>query len=131
MFRRDHDVLHTGRLGDAHPFFGVELHRVELGRKLFVISARNICPLHDPLADTIGTHAFVLTSRDRIETPVDEHAKARLAPPTHALIALSLGFIDSRSASVCWPLLRERRIDTETNNTEEENCQSDFHLLYL
>ena len=89
MFRRDHQVFHPGVLCDAHPFGRVELLGVELRCELLVLRAGDIGPRHDPLADLLRSLAVVLTRRHGIETPVDEHTEARVAPPRHARIALT------------------------------------------
>src|SRR5215470_10195091 len=92
MLGSDHHVFHARVFGDTHPLTRVKPHGIKLRRKLFVVGARNVGPFHDPLADAVGTESFVLTRRNRVESPVNEHTEARLTPPTHPLVAFYFAF---------------------------------------
>jgi len=85
---RNHDVLHPRGLRQGHNIVRAEARGVELRRQRLVVRHRNRGIVHDPLTQRGDLLAVPRPGRDRVETPVDEHAEARLAPPGHAGIAL-------------------------------------------
>src|SRR5437588_9774046 len=87
MLRRDHDVLHPGVLGDAHPGIGVEPDGVEAVHELFVVGDGDVRPAHDPFPDPRDALALVGAGGDGVGPPVDEHPEARVAPPGHTRVA--------------------------------------------
>ena len=89
MLRGDHDVFHARRLGQRNNIVGAEARWVELRCQCLVIRYRDRGIVHDPLADARNLLTVPGAGRDRIQPPMDEHAKARLAPPLHPRIALS------------------------------------------
>src|SRR6266404_728240 len=93
MLRSDNDVLHAGVFGDSDPLWSVKLNRVELRSEFLVFGARDVGPIHDPLADSFGALSVVLSSGDGIESPVDEHSEPRFSPPLHSLVVLGRCFI--------------------------------------
>ena len=86
VFGGDDDVFHAGILGQAHPFLGVELHRVELAGELLVLGDGHLGFLEEPFA-VVGV-AVPLAGGHGIDAPVNEQAEAGLAEPGHALVAL-------------------------------------------
>jgi len=88
----DDDVLHAGGFGEGDDIVGAEGGGVEFGGEGFVVGYRDGGGVHDPLADAGDLFAVPCTGGDGVETPVDEHAEAGLAPPLHAGVALGWGF---------------------------------------
>ena len=93
MFRGDHHVAHAGFLGQGGPCRGIIFHRIEILGIGLVAVHRDFAVEHDPLADAADLFAVVGSGGHRIDAPMDEHAELRLAPPSHAGIALGRGFI--------------------------------------
>ncbi len=93
VFAGDDDVLHAGLPREAHPRLGVVLDGVELPREGAVLGDGDASAQHDPLADAADPFVLVRAGRHRVDTPVDEHAEPRLAPPFHAGVALLGGLV--------------------------------------
>jgi len=85
----DH-VLLTGLDRQPSPSVRVELRGVEAGRQAFVLIHADQGVLHDPLADPGNAPAFPAPGGQCIQPPVNEHAKARLAPPVEPRIETGL-----------------------------------------
>ena len=92
VFAGNNDVVHAGVLGDFDPLVGVEFDGIEFLGKPFVFGAGDFATVHDPLADAAHGLVVVKAGGNRIDTPMNEHAELGLAPPTHARVALGLGF---------------------------------------
>src|SRR4030095_1105598 len=104
MLGSDDDVFHSRIFCDSYPVSGIELCGIELWCELLIFDSRDVGPFHEPLADSGGALSFIFTRRDCIESPMNKHSKARLAPPLHAFITLRLCFsvIASGFAGVQW-----------------------------
>ena len=76
MLGGDDDVLAAGLFGQLDPLVGVELRRVELGGELFIFLHRDFL---------VELHPFA-AAQLAVDSPVDEHAEAGLAPPLHPRI---------------------------------------------
>ena len=87
----DHDVLGSCAFGDRHPLVSVELDRVELPGQRLVFGDGNLSAVHDPFAESGDGFAFPLAGRHGIESPMDEHAEAGLAPPLQTLFSGRVG----------------------------------------
>ena len=88
---RGHDrVAHARVGGERRPFLREAVVRLEYRLHLpGVLAAGHRGPVLDPLRVVLRVDLSVPSSAGaRIETPVDEHAKPRLAPPRHALVAI-------------------------------------------
>src|SRR4051794_4470375 len=70
----------------------IEARWIELARESLVIGNRNGASIHNPFADARNLFAIPRACGNRVESPVNEHAKARRAPPLHACIALRGSF---------------------------------------
>src|SRR5262249_41510472 len=69
----DHVIL--ARISsNAYPFFGFKLEGVELFFRLFIFGNGNAFIMHTPF----------LPSQDRIQAPMDEHAKSDILIPLQA-----------------------------------------------
>ncbi len=84
----DDDVLHASGFREGDDIVCAEAGGIELGRECFVVGDGDGEVVHDPFADVGGALAVPFACRDGVETPVDEHAEACLAPPLHAGVAL-------------------------------------------
>ena len=93
MFGCNDNILHACIFGNLYPFFGIELHRVELRSILLVLDDRDVCPVHDPLTDSGNLFTLVFTGRNGIQSPVNEHAEAGFIKPGHARIDLFRCFV--------------------------------------
>ena len=89
----DHDVLHPGLFGQPDPGIRIVLHRIELGGILAVALYRNFATPHDPLSNARDLLPVIRPGGDGIDTPVDEHTEAGLAPPFHPCIAFFFSFV--------------------------------------
>src|SRR5262249_10329377 len=130
MLGSDHDVFHARVFGDTYPLTRVKLHGIKLRRKLFVVGPRKFAPFHAPPADAVGPESFVLTRRNRVESPVNEHTEARFTPPTHPLVAFCFAFRSSDFA--CQVGLRKAG---EWSNQKRKGTKADnrsgTHLSHL
>ena len=73
----DH-VLHAGLFGSAGPLLGVKVHGVKLVEEGHVVLLGHLLHAAHPLAP----------GGDGVQPPVDEHAKAGVGIPGHALVIL-------------------------------------------
>jgi len=88
----DDDVLHPRSFGQGNDVMSVEACWIEFAREGLVIGNGNGTPIHDPFADAGHLFAIPCACGNRVETPVNEHAKSRVAPPSHTRIMLRRGF---------------------------------------
>ena len=86
MLGSNDNVFHASILCHAHPFIRVIQNRIELFGKCLIVRNRNLTTVHDPFTDPVDSLPFVSSCRNSIHTPVDEHAKAGIAPPFHAVL---------------------------------------------
>ena len=119
MLRGDHDVLHAGTFCHLHPGIGIELHRVELIDELVIGLNRDLCGPLDPFG--VVRVALPLTGRNCIQPPVDEHAEARLAPPSHARITLLSCFGNPNAALVRSASLG--RLALRSHHSHDQYCE--------
>ena len=70
----------------------IEAGGIELRGERLVVGDRDGGVVHDPFADARDLLAVPRACGNGVETPVDEHAEARFAPPCHACIALRRRF---------------------------------------
>ena len=101
MLAGDDDILHAGRLGEPHPGLRIVLGGIELLGILTIVGHGDLLMQHDPLADAVGPLAIMRPGRHGVDAPVDEEAKAGLAPPGHALVAVGGSFGCRFSIGVC------------------------------
>ena len=92
MLGGDDDVLHASGLGEGHNIVRIEAGGVKHGREGLIVRDCNGGVVHNPLADSRDLLAIPGAGWYRVETPVDEHAKAGFAPPLHASVALAGSF---------------------------------------
>ena len=92
----DDDVLHAGGLGQRDDVVRGEAGGVELRCERLVIRDGDGAVVHDPLADAGDLLAVPRAGGHGVESPVDEHAETRVAPPRHAGVFLRgrLGVLD-------------------------------------
>ena len=72
---REHHVAHVGLFGQPHPGIGIIFLWCEFGRQRSVFLVGDVLLVHHPLAP----------GRDRVDSPMDEHAIARVMPPLHSI----------------------------------------------
>jgi len=96
MFGGNDDVLDTGTFSDVYPFFCIKFGRIELVHKFFIFRRRYIGTMHDPFTNAFSLFSFVDPCGNRVNTPVDEHAKPSIPPPLHAAIPFCFGLLHLR-----------------------------------
>ena len=84
VFARQHEVAHARGLCRASPCVGVERDRVPLCAERLVLLDRDTRAVADPFA--VVVLAVPRACWNRVEAPMHEHAKARVAPPRHAFV---------------------------------------------
>ena len=108
MLGGDDDVSHAGFFGEFDPGIGIELHRIEMAGDIFAIILD--WNLQDGRLNVLGIpaalSALVNIPQPRINAPMNEHAKASLAPRGKPLISLCLHRIPpplhvGESLSIC------------------------------
>jgi len=80
----NHDVLHARLFRHAHPLAGVEPHGIELRGELLVVAHLHLLVVQVPLGDGLAPLQVGRVGGHGVDTPVDEHAELRLAPPAGA-----------------------------------------------
>ena len=83
----DDNIAHAGPFGNVYPGGGIKLAGVEPGCQFFVLRQRDLQLIHDPLTNFDGAAAIPFAGGQGVESPVDKHAEARVAPPGHARLA--------------------------------------------
>ena len=94
MLGCDDDVFHAGTFGAANEFISVKFRRIELFSVLLVFRDRNLAATHHPFRAVGEVIPFVLSTDDRVDTPVNEHAKLCFTPPSHPCVAIGFRFDD-------------------------------------
>ena len=92
MLGGNDDVFHAGLFGHEHPVLGIVFRGVELLGEFLVFGDRDFSPAHDLLAEAWNFLSVVNPSEARIDTPVNEHAEAGVAPPGHTGVPIFFGF---------------------------------------
>ena len=86
VHRSNDDIAHASVLRGANPLVGIEGSRIERLHDLFKVGvAFDFCYALDVLGVALDLLASPFACQRGVDAPVDEHAKAGLAPPGQAV----------------------------------------------
>src|ERR1043165_2067785 len=87
VLRRDYEVTHAGLFRGANPFVGVEIGRIKNTRDIgAVFGDGNLKNPLDVFGVTATLASLVFVTQGRIDAPMHEHPKSRIAPPGDAFV---------------------------------------------
>jgi len=122
MLGRDDDIFYAGGLGEFDPLDGIEIRRIEFLSIRLIFGHWYLAVIHDPFTNAVNPFALVCSSGHGINTPVDEQAKARFAPPSHARVVLLGSFVSVRCDGIVNGRVRRKDGFPAQKSCHQENA---------